>query len=82
MREIDEAIKNGNERAKLTLKMYERRITKYIGAYAAEMGGVDIIVFTGGVGENQQATRYNVWCNARLYGRGNRSCRECQSQRK
>ena len=60
MREIDEAIKNGNERAKLTLKMYERRITKYIGAYAAEMGGVDIIVFTGGVGENQQATRYNV----------------------
>ena len=60
MREIDEAIKNGNERAKLTLKMYEHRITKYIGAYAAEMGGIDIIVFTGGVGENQQATRYNV----------------------
>ncbi len=60
MRELEEAIKNGNERAKLTLKMYEHRITKYIGAYAAEMGGVDIIVFTGGVGENQQGTRYNV----------------------
>lgn len=60
MREIDEAIAQGNERAKLALKMYEHRITKYIGAYAAEMGGVDIIVFTGGVGENQQATRYNV----------------------
>ena len=60
MREIEAAIAQGNERAKLTLKMYERRITKYIGAYAAEMGGVDIIVFTGGVGENQKATRYNV----------------------
>lgn len=60
MREIDEAIAQGNERAKLALKMYEHRITKYIGAYAAEMGGVDIIVFTGGVGENQKATRYNV----------------------
>ena len=60
MREIDDAIAQGNERAKLALKMYEHRITKYIGAYAAEMGGVDIIVFTGGVGENQQATRYNV----------------------
>ena len=60
MREIEAAIAQGNERAKLTLKMYEQRITKYIGAYAAEMGGVDIIVFTGGVGENQKATRYNV----------------------
>ena len=60
MREIDDAIAQGNERAKLALKMYEHRITKYIGAYAAEMGGVEIIVFTGGVGENQQATRYNV----------------------
>ena len=40
--------------------MYELRITKYIGAYAAEMGGVDIIVFTGGVGENQTGLRANV----------------------
>ena len=40
--------------------MYEQRITKYIGAYAAEMGGVDIIVFTGGVGENQTGLRLNV----------------------
>ena len=60
MREIDEAIAQGNERAKLALKMYEHRITKYIGAYAAERGGVNIIVLTGGVGENQKATRYNV----------------------
>ena len=40
--------------------MYEQRIIKYIGAYAAEMGGVDIIVFTGGVGENQTGLRANV----------------------
>ena len=60
MRELDAAIKNGNERARLTLDMYEHRIIKYIGAYAAEMGGVDIIVFTGGVGENQAALRADV----------------------
>lgn len=60
MREIDAAIESGNERAKLALDMYEHRIIKYIGAYAAEMGGVDIIVFTGGVGENQAALRSRV----------------------
>ncbi len=60
MREIEAAIAEGNERAKLALRMYEHRITKYIGAYAAEMGGVDIIVFTGGVGENQHGVRENV----------------------
>lgn len=60
MREIDAAIAAGNANAKLALDMYELRIIKYIGAYAAEMGGVDIIVFTGGVGENQQQLRANV----------------------
>lgn len=60
MREIDAAIADGNERAKLGLEMYEQRILKYVGAYAAEMGGVDIIVFTGGVGENQTPIRANV----------------------
>lgn len=60
MREIDAAIEAGNANAKLALDMYEHRIIKYIGAYAAEMGGVDIIVFTGGVGENQAPLRYRV----------------------
>ncbi|MCC8177098.1 MAG: acetate kinase [Bacteroidales bacterium] len=60
MREIEAAVNAGNERAKLALDMYEQRILKYIGAYAAEMGGVDIIVFTGGVGENQTGVRANV----------------------
>lgn len=61
MREIEAAVNAGNERAKLALDMYEQRILKYIGAYAAEMGGVDIIVFTGGVGENQTGVRANVY---------------------
>lgn len=57
MREIEDAIEHGNERAKLALDMYNYRIKKYIGAYAAAMGGCDIIVFTAGVGENQCSTR-------------------------
>lgn len=60
MREIEAAVNAGNERAILALDMYEQRILKYVGAYAAEMGGVDIIVFTGGVGENQTGVRENV----------------------
>lgn len=60
MRDIDNAIAEGNERAKLALDMYIYRIIKYIGAYAAVLNGVDIIVFTGGVGENQQPLRKAV----------------------
>lgn len=60
MREIEAAVNAGDEKAKLALDMYEQRIIKYVGAYAAEMGGVDIIVFTGGVGENQTGVRENV----------------------
>ncbi len=60
MREIEAAVNAGDERATLALDMYENRIIKYIGAYAAEMGGLDIIVFTGGVGENQTGVRENV----------------------
>ncbi|MDE5595661.1 MAG: acetate kinase, partial [Muribaculaceae bacterium] len=60
MREIEAAVKAGDEMATLALDMYEQRILKYVGAYAAEMGGVDIIVFTGGVGENQTGVRENV----------------------
>ena len=60
MREIEAAVNAGDEQAKLALDMYEQRIIKYVGAYAAEMGGVDIIVFTGGVGENQTGVRENV----------------------
>ena len=60
MREIEAAVKAGDEMARLALDIYQQRIVKYIGAYAAEMGGVDIIVFTGGVGENQTGLRADV----------------------
>jgi len=60
MRDIENAIAEGNERAKLALDMYEYRIRKYVGSYAAALGGVDVIIFTGGVGENQTGTRENV----------------------
>ena len=60
MRDLEDAIAAGNERAKMVLDMYEYRILKYIGAYTAVLGGVDIIVFTGGVGENQIITRENI----------------------
>ncbi|MBD5183843.1 MAG: acetate kinase [Bacteroidales bacterium] len=60
MRDIEAAIEKGDERAKLALDMYEYRLLKYIGAYTAVLGGVDIIVFTGGVGENQPQTRERI----------------------
>ncbi|MDE5948803.1 MAG: acetate kinase, partial [Prevotella sp.] len=60
MREIDAAEYTGDEKAVLALDMYNYRIKKYVGAYAAAMGGVDIIVFTAGVGENQDNMREYV----------------------
>lgn len=68
MREIDNAIAAGNERAKLALDMYNYRIKKYVGAYAAAMGGCDIIVFTAGVGENQSEMREAVCENMEYMG--------------
>ena len=60
MRDVENGVKAGNERAKLALDMYNYRIKKYVGAYAAAMGGVDTIVFTAGVGEHQWDVRYNA----------------------
>ena len=60
MRELDAAVAQGNERAKLALQMFCYRVRKYVGAYSATMGGVDVIVFTGGIGENQQNIRYEI----------------------
>ena len=60
MREIEAAVAAGNPRAIMTMNVYNYRIKKYIGAYAAAMGGCDILVWTGGVGENQWATRRAV----------------------
>ncbi len=57
MREVEKAAEEGNERARLALHMYDYRIIKYIGAYSAVMSGVDMIVFTGGIGENADRVR-------------------------
>lgn len=68
MREVDAAIEQGNKRAALSLEMYNYRIKKYVGAYTAILGGLDILVFTGGVGENQAITRSEVCKNMEFLG--------------
>jgi acetate kinase len=56
-RDVENAANEGNERAKLALDVYAHRVKHYIGAYAAEMNGVDAIVFTAGLGENGKTMR-------------------------
>lgn len=60
MRDLEAEAEKGNERAELTLQMYAHRVRKYIGAYAAVMNGVDLIIMTGGIGENSCDTRRRV----------------------
>ena len=59
-RDLDSAAEEGNQRAKLALEVFRYGVKKFIGAYAAAMGGVDAIVFTAGVGENDAATRMDI----------------------
>ena len=56
-RDIDSAAGKGNEKAQTALEIFDYRVAKYIGAYMVAMGGVDAIVFTAGIGENQSSTR-------------------------
>ena len=60
MRDVETAADKGNDRAKLALDMFAYRVKKYIGAYAAAMGGLDLLIFTGGIGENDHETRRKV----------------------
>jgi len=60
MREILQAVEEGDRKAKYAYDVYTYRIKKYIGAYSAAMGGVDVIVFTGGIGENAFQVRADV----------------------
>ena len=66
MRDVEDAAAEGHARAKTSLEMYEYRIVKYIGAYAAAMNGVDVILFTAGVGENGKEVRESI-CNKITY---------------
>ncbi len=68
MREIVEAMDSGSERHELAFKMFCHRVRKYIGAYAAVLGGVDAVVFTGGIGENAARVRSQTLCNLEFLG--------------
>jgi acetate kinase len=57
MRDLELAAEKGNKKAELAIKMYAYRVRKFIGSYAAAMGGVDFIIFTGGIGENDHEVR-------------------------
>lgn len=68
MRDLEDAAAAGNHRAQLALDMFAYRVKKYIGSYAAALGGVDIIVFTGGIGENDTETRKKVLSGLEFMG--------------
>lgn len=65
MSELEKAAETGNPRAQLALDMFHHRIRKFIGAYAAVLGGVDILIFTGGIGENGDISRKTLINNYR-----------------
>jgi acetate kinase len=60
MRDLREAIKEGNAKARLAVDKFNWTLVKWIGSYVAELGGLDMLVFTGGIGENDIATRAEV----------------------
>ncbi|WP_123040756.1 acetate/propionate family kinase [Cohnella candidum] len=68
MREVVQAMNEGNESARLAFEMYAYRIRKYIGAYAAAMNGLDAVVFTAGVGENSDVLRKRVCEGLSFFG--------------
>jgi acetate kinase len=68
MRDLIKAFNDGNDRARLALQMYSYRIRKYIGMYSASMNGVDVIVFTGGIGENAVLIRSMCCTNMEYLG--------------
>lgn len=60
MREVRAAMDAGNEKARLAFNIFSYRIKKYVGSYAAALGGMDVLIFTGGIGENHSITREMV----------------------
>lgn len=67
-RDIENAMMEGNERAKLASDMLNYQIKKFVGAYTAAMGGLDCIVFTGGIGENDKIVRQEVCAGMEFFG--------------
>ena len=68
MREIVQAMKRGDEKSKNAFNIFCYRVKKYIGAYAASLGGADCIVFTGGIGENSAEVRSAVCSQLEFLG--------------
>ena len=68
MRDLDNASNEGNERAKVAVKMFSYRVKKYVGAYTAAIGGLDLLIFTGGIGENDYVVREQVCDNLEFLG--------------
>ncbi len=68
MREILSAVKEDHKRARYAFEIFCYRIKKYLGAYAAAMGGLDAFVFTGGIGENSSEIRAEVCSNLEFLG--------------
>ncbi len=68
MREIEEAVAEGNKKAKYAFDVFTYKIKKYVGSYAAAMGGLDALVFTGGIGENSIKVRNDVCANLEFIG--------------
>ena len=68
MRDLEKAVEEGNERAKIALEIYCYRVKKYIGSYIAALGGLDILIFTGGVGENADNIRKEICSDLEYLG--------------
>lgn len=67
-RDVEKESEDGNDRAKIALDVYHYRIKKYIGAYAAAMGGIDALAFTGGIGENRIRAREEICSGLEFLG--------------
>lgn len=67
-RDLEKAAEQGDERAQLAMDIFSYRVKKYIGAYAAAMGGLDAIIFTVGLGENSPAIRKNICSGLEFLG--------------
>ncbi len=67
-RDVEEAANNGNERARYALDMFIYRVQRYIGAYTAAMNGLDVLVFTAGIGENSITMREEICKNMDFFG--------------
>lgn len=68
MRDLENAANEGNHKAAVAREMFTYRVKKYVGAYMAALGGVDLIIFTGGIGENDTLVREKVCENMEFFG--------------